>query len=299
LQLNRPTIDPPVPTSDRRVVPVTVLINTLNEEETIRGCLESVRWAAEIIVLDSFSRDRTVEIAREFTDRVIQVPFGGGGDLGAKQNWAMSNIKFGHEWVLMLDADDVVPPALANEIGSVLPDAKVDGFLISQRYHFMGRPLNHSLGKLYQLKLFRHTYYRVDEAVHETPIFTGRIGRLASQYLQLRDIDVEEYIRRNNSYSTREAELYDRLLGEPLGFGISGLIRADPLKRKGLLKRLWVRLPMRPVMLFFIFYVARLGFLDGATGFRFALVRGVGYEYTVGLKLKELRKRNQAGKVEP
>jgi glycosyltransferase involved in cell wall biosynthesis len=280
-------------------VPLTVLVNTLNEEETIRGCLESVRWADEIVLLDSFSRDRTVEIAHEFTDRVIQVPFVGAGELGAKQNWAMSNIKFGHEWVLMLDADDVILPALAREIASVLVNAKVDGFLISQRYHFMGRPLNHSLGKLYQLKLFRHSLYRADEAVHEAPVFTGRVGKLKSQYLQLRDIDMDEYIRRNNMYSTREAELYDRLLGEPLGFGISDLIRADLLKRKGLLKRLWVRLPMRPVMLFFIFYVARLGFLDGAAGFRFALVRGVGYEYAVGLQLKELRKRNQARKVEP
>lgn len=280
-------------------VPVTVLVNTLNEEATIRRCLESVRWAAEIVVLDSFSKDRTVAIAREFTDQVIQVPFVGGGELGAKQNWAMTNIKFGYEWVLMLDADDLVPPKLAKEIESALPGAAVDGFLISQEYHFMGRPLKHSLGKLYQLKLFRHSHYRVDEAIHETPIFTGSIGRLTSQYVQLRDIDTQEYIRRHNAYSTREAELYFRFRSEPLGFRLGDLIRADPIDRKKLLKRLWVRMPMRPLLLFFVYYVARLGFLDGMAGLRFALVRGIGYEYAVGLKLGELRKQAKQSEARP
>jgi glycosyltransferase involved in cell wall biosynthesis len=288
---SQPAANAALPVSEPPRVPVTVLVNTLNEEATLRTCLESVRWAAEIVVLDSFSHDRTVDIAREFTDQVMQVPFVGAGDLGAKQNWAMSNIKFGHEWVLMLDADDVVPQPLAEEIGSVLPGANVDGFLISQEYHFMGRPLKHSLGKLYQLKLFRHNRYRCDEAIHEEPIFTGRIGRLTSQYVQQRDIDIEEYVRRHNGYSTREADLYFRLRIEPLAFGIGDLIRADPLKRKKLLKRLWVRTPMRPLILFLLFYVARLGFLDGIAGFRFALVRGIAYEYAVGLKLAELQKR--------
>ncbi|MFI5282540.1 MAG: glycosyltransferase family 2 protein [Candidatus Dormibacterales bacterium] len=264
-----------------------MLVNTLNEEATIRRCLESVRWAAEIVVLDSFSRDKTVDIAREFTDKVVQVPFTGSGDLGAKQNWAMSNIKFAHEWVLMLDADDIVPPSLADEIASKLASANVDGFLISQRYHFMGRPLRHSLGKLYQLKLFRHSNYRCDEAIHEQPIFTGRIGRLDSQYVQTRDISVEEYIRRHNAYSTREADLYFQLRNEPIGFGIGDLMRADPLKRKQLIKRVWVRVPMRPAILFVVFYIGRLGFLDGMAGLRFALVRGIAYEYAVALKLKE------------
>lgn len=288
----QPTVDSDFRAPQPPRAPVTVLVNTLNEEATLRTCLESVRWADEIIVLDSFSQDATVSIAREFTDRIMQVPFVGSGDLGAKQNWAMSNIKFAHEWVLMLDADDLVPPVLAKEIASTLPDANVDGFLISQEYHFLGRPIKHSLGKLYQLKLFRHRYYRVDEAIHETPIFTGRIGKLKSQYIQRRDIDIEDYVRRHNAYSTREAELYFRLRREPLALGLSDLLRANPLERKKLLKRIWVRIPIRPAILFLIFYVLRLGFLDGLAGLRFALIRGIAYEYAVGLKLDELQKRS-------
>jgi glycosyltransferase involved in cell wall biosynthesis len=288
---SHPVTDVGLPLSERARVPVTVLVNTLNEEASIRACLESVRWAAEIVVLDSFSNDRTVDIAREFTDQVIQVPFVGAGELGKKRNWAMSNIKFGHEWVLMLDADDIVPQPLANEIAIVLQGAKVDGFLVSQEYHFMRRPLKHSLGKLYQLKLFRHRCYSCDEAIHEQPIFTGSIGKLVSQYIQLRDLNIEEYIRKHNAYSTREAELYFRLRSEPVAFGIVDLVRADPLKRRQMLKRLWVRVPFRPPLLFLVFYLFRLGFLDGMAGFRFALIRGIAYEYAVGLKLGELHKR--------
>jgi hypothetical protein len=155
----------------------------------------------------------------------------------------------------------------------------------------MGRALKHSLGKLYQLKLFRHRHYRCDEAVHEEPIFTGTIGTLTSQYVQVRDISIEEYIRRHNAYSTREAELYFRLRREPLVFGLRDLLRADPLKQRQLLKRIWVRMPMRPPILFLIFYFARLGFVDGMAGLRFALVRGLAYEYAVGLKLAELQKQ--------
>jgi hypothetical protein len=149
------------------------------------------------------------------------------------------------------------------------------------------------------LKLFRHRHYRCDEGIHEEPIFTGSIGTLATQYVQLRDVNVEEYIRRHNAYSTREAELYFRLRNEPIGFGVRELIRANPLKRKQFLKRLWVRMPMRPASLFLVYYVARMGFLDGLAGFRFALVRGIAYEYAVGLKLVELQKARGDSNAEP
>lgn len=271
-------------------VPVSVLVLTLNEERSIRACLESVRWADEVIVVDSFSTDRTVEIVHEYTDKVHQVPLTKMSDTGIKRNWAMENVPFTHEWVLSLDADNRVPEVLGDEISQALSTATVDGFLISQRYVFMGRPLTHCLGPMYQLKLFKHRLFRCDEAIHERPIFSGRVGYLKNYYIHDDKKSLYEYIERHNIYSTREAELYRQLRQQPLDFDVRRFLTIDSVARKQMLKRLWVRLPMRPFLLFLLFYVVRRGFLDGPEGLIFSILRGAGYEFLIGIKEWEMNR---------
>ena len=269
-------------------VPVSVLILTLNEEQNIRACLESVKWAADIIVVDSFSTDGTVAIAREYTTKIYQVALGKLSDAGVKRNWAMSNVDFAHEWVLSLDADDRIPEALSTEIAEVLRSPRVDGFLVRQRYIFMGQPLRFCLGPLYQLKLFKHRLYRCDEAIHERPLFGGRVAYLKGCYLQEGKKTLFEYIERHNLYSSREAEARRAMRKEPLTFSLRQLLVGDAVTRKRLLTALWVRMPMRPAVLFLLFFVFRLGFLDGKRGLIYSLLRGCGYEFLINIKQWEM-----------
>lgn len=267
-----------------QTVPVSVLILTLNEERNIRACLESIKWAPDIIVVDSFSTDRTVEIAKGYTTKVYQIPLSKLSDVGVKRNWAMANVDFAHEWVLFLDADDRIPEALAAEIARALRSPRVDGFLVRQRYIFMGQALKYCLGPLYQLKLFRHRLYRCDEAIHERPLFDGQVGYLKGYYLQEGKKTLFEYIERHNVYSSREAEFRRELRKAPLTLNVRQFLTADAVTRKRILTAIWVRMPMRPLVLFLVFYFVRLGFLDGRRGLIFSLLRGCGYEFLINIK---------------
>ena len=153
---------------------VSVLVLTRNEEANIAECLESLRWAAEVLVVDSMSTDRTVEIAEALGAKVCPHAFAGYAD---QRNWALQNLPFAHDWVLMIDADERIPGALADEIREVLSRSSdaYSGFYISRRLFFMGRWLRH--GGLYPtwlLRLFKRRVARVEERpVNEHVIVNG------------------------------------------------------------------------------------------------------------------------------
>src|SRR5947208_15176837 len=132
--------------------PVSVLVLSRDEAANIGECLESLRWADEVFVVDSLSTDRTAEIARALQAKVHLHPFVGYAD---QRNWALQNLPFAHDWVLMIDADERIPGALADEIREVLSRSSdaYSGFYISRRLFFMGRWLRH--GGLYPTWLLR------------------------------------------------------------------------------------------------------------------------------------------------
>ena len=123
--------------------PVTAMIFTLNEEPNLPACLDSLRWCDDVIVIDSFSTDRTEEICRERGVRFFQHPFAG---FGTQRNWAVDNTSPRHDWILILDADERVPDAMADEMAARLASAPPDiaAFRVKRRFHLWGRWLEHS-----------------------------------------------------------------------------------------------------------------------------------------------------------
>jgi glycosyltransferase involved in cell wall biosynthesis len=269
-------------------VPISVLIFTNNEELHIQDCLESVTWADEIFLVDSFSQDRTVEIARCYTERIYQKEFKG---LGAKKNWAFQNLTFSHEWVLSVDADEKIPEMLRDEIAVSIATSKVDGYLIRQRYYFFGKALEHAVGSLFKLKLFKWRKYRCEETIHEYAIFNGRTACLKYPYDHIDRRSLSDYIQRHNKYSSQEAELYLQMRGQKLDFNPIRFLSADSSAKKQMLKRIWVRFPIwaRPPVMFCWFYFLKMGFLDGIQGLIFSILRGAIYEFHVSVKLWEKR----------
>src|SRR5881227_2262413 len=168
---------------------VSAVVVTLNEEERLRACLESLTWADEIVVVDAESSDKTVQIAREFTDRVWVRPWPG---FAGQKNFAIEQAT--GDWIFSVDADEEVPPELRVEIGAVLEGRgeSVQAYWVPRRNIFWGRWVRH--GGLYpdwQVRLFRRGRGRFGtRAVHESVSVDGRVERLTGhlEHRSYRDI---------------------------------------------------------------------------------------------------------------
>jgi glycosyltransferase involved in cell wall biosynthesis len=234
-------------------VPLSVIIPVKNEEANIGACIDSVAWADQIFVVDSRSSDATCEIAAAKGARVVQFAFTGGWP--KKKNWALENLPFAHDWVLLLDADERVPAALAGEISSHRRDPKgCDGFYMNRRMLFLGRWIRHcGWYPSWNLRFFRHSKGRFerlttadpgdtgDVEVHEHVILDGRPGYLEHDLLHEDFKNISHFIDRHNRYSTWEAAVYrefrrGRSEGQTIGAALGGtplVGRADHRGRVG------------------------------------------------------------------
>lgn len=284
-----------------RKIPVSVLIPAKNEEKNLPACLASVACADEIFVVDSQSDDRSVEICQEFGAQVVQFHFN--GSWPKKKNWALENLPFRHEWVLIVDCDERITPELWEQIDRAIHSQECSGYYINRRVFFLGRWIRHG-GRYpdWNLRLFRHAAGRYenlqtsdtpntgDNEVHEHVILQGKVGYLQADMLHEDFRDIFQWLARHNRYSNWEARVYYNLLS---GKGERGTIGAklfgDAVQRKRFLKRIWVRLPFKPLLRFILIYILQLGFLDGRAGFIYACLMSQ-YEHHIGVKLYELRR---------
>lgn len=270
---------------------LSVLVPTLNEELNLAACLESVAWADEIFVVDSFSTDATLEIARRYTDRVYQHAF---VNYSLQKNWALDTLPFAHEWVLILDADERVTPELRQEIQQTLarPDA-CDGYYLNRRFYFLGRWIRHcGWYPSWNLRLFKHALGRYDQReVHEHLVLRGRVGYLKHDLIHEDRRPLEAFLARHNRYSSLEAKARLKAERNRQATALRASPFGGPVERKRWLReRVWPRLPLKPALLFLYMYLVRAGFLDGPEGLAFCLFHAF-QEFTVGLKLRELRAR--------
>lgn len=274
-------------------VPLSVLVPTLDEELNLPRCLESVAWADQLLVVDSYSSDRTVEIARHFTPHVYQHKF---ENYSAQKNWALDNLPFAHEWVFILDADERASLELKTEIeGIVRGEGRTVGYYVNRRFIFLGRWIKHSgWYPSWNLRLFKYGLARYDErAVHEHMVVKGPVGYLRNDLLHLDERPLEAFVARHNRYSSLEATERLKALRTHNPTRLTADLFGDPVVRKRFLReRIWPRLPAKPLMLFLYMYFLRLGFLDGWQGFAFCMFHFF-QELMVGLKMREMRARER------
>ena len=240
--------------------PVTAYTLTFNEARQIRAVLESVKWADEIILVDSFSIDGTVEIAREHSARVLSEKFCGFGKL---RNLALDAAT--HDWVFSLDADERCTPELAAEIRRELAAPRFDAYHVPRKSHFLGHWVRHSgwYPDYRQPQLFDRTKLRYnDELVHESYTLNGRLGYLREHVLQYPWDTMEIATAKLQRYSTLMAQRY-----------------ADMNKRATL-----SRLIGSPVAMFLKMFVVQQGFRDG----RYGLILASLYAYYTFLKYAKL-----------
>jgi glycosyltransferase involved in cell wall biosynthesis len=245
---------------------VSVVVVTRNEEERIRACLEAVAWADELIVVDAESEDKTASIARELTDHVIVRPWPG---YAAQKNHGLDLAR--GAWILSIDTDEIVSPALRAEVERVVAaDGPADGYAVPRRNIFWGRWVRH--GGLYpdwQVRLFRRGRGRFSErAVHESVQVDGDVRRLGGHLEHRSYRDVSDFLARADRYSTLAAE--------------------DVIARGGRVHA-W-DFVVRPLGRFVGMYALERGFLDGWRGFLLAAL----YAYYVLIRCAKVWERTRA-----
>ena len=239
---------------------LSIVVITYNEAHTIRACLESVAFADEIIVLDSGSHDDTCAIARAYTDHVFVLDWPGDGP---QRNRGIERAT--GEWVLCLDADERVTPALATEIVSAIQDSPYNGFSIPFLSHYLAKPIHFGDWRNERhTRLFRQAKGRYSgsevygaQGAHSRPVIKGRVGKLQHPILHYPFPTLEKVLSKMNQYSSGGAALKAAMgqkssLGKAIGHG------------------LWA---------FFRGYFLRAGFLDGREGFLLAVSNAEGAYY--------------------
>jgi len=266
----------------------SVLILTRNEEVNLPGCLNSVRWCDDVVVLDSKSTDRTREIAREAGARVEEREF---DDFGSQRNYALEKIRFRHPWVFQLDADEHFREELRVECERVMVKGEKSAYSVPNRIFFMGKWIKHCTQYPFpQVRFVKVGEVRFRKAGHGQALDWAQRGEGAIEvpYDHFNfSKGLGDWMQKHRHYAEQEAENTLRLRREPVGWG--DLWRGDRLARLRSMKRVMVRLPGRALVKFVYLYVICRGFLDGMPGLIYCGLQGY-YEFLVGAKVRELEK---------
>ncbi|HEY3396320.1 MAG TPA: glycosyltransferase family 2 protein [Armatimonadota bacterium] len=267
---------------------ITALVPTFNEEDNIRACLEHLTWVDQLIVVDSFSTDRTLEIAREFTDEVVQHEY---VNSATQKNWALSTLPLRGRWTLIVDADERIVPELAEEILRVVIDDDRDygGYFLNRRNYFFGHWIRHAgMYPSWNLRLFRTGAARYETKEVDADVYLlepGRVGYLKHDMEHYSFRSIQECVRKFDRYAGWDAHERAKPPAE----------QDDQAEVAGALggtrtwaRRVFEKLPAKPVVIFLYMYFLKLGFLDGRAGFVTCGLWAV-REFLTEAKLWELR----------
>lgn len=281
---------------------LTTIILTYNSEASIAQVIHACKdISARILVIDSYSTDKTVEIAQSLCCEVFQHPF---DNYSAQRNWAQGRIHADPEsWVLHLDSDEVLSPELSASIRQTLssPDPAVDGYLMRRLSYFLGRPIRYgSINPSWHLRLYRADKGQCEDRLYDQHfIVAGKTKRLNGLLLDLQITTLEKWTAAHNRWSSAEAQEVLRQLqalnreeGQQLRASLRGDLR---MKKRWLKNNLWYRTPLfgRCFVFFFYSYFIRFGFLDGKAGLVYHVLQSFWFRFLVDAKIMEQLQSDQ------
>lgn len=278
-------------------LPVSVIVAARNEEKNLPRCLAALRGVGEVFVVDSQSTDATPEIARTFGAKVVQFHYQGGWP--KKRQWAIDNLRFEFEWILLVDADEALTPELALEIAEAIKHGDCDGYYISLRMHFLGKVLRHGGAGFWKLALFRlgkgHYECRLrgqdasmaDMEIHEHVVVDGPTARLKEPLIHHNIESLSRYIQKHDEYSNWESRV---LLADSNAEELQPSLFGNQAQRRRWLKKKLFAMPGSPGLLFVYRYFLRGGFLDGVPGLIYCSFQAVQMFHTKA-KIYELKTR--------
>lgn len=265
---------------------ISVLILTKNEQQDLPGCLASVAWSDDVHVLDSGSTDQTPDIARQHGVNLSVRPFDG---YASQRNAGLAS-SFKHGWVLLLDADERIPPALQAEMLAFVKSAPntVAAARMRRRDIWWGTWLKHAQISPFYIRLVRVGRAHYEREINEVLVVNGDVHELQQPFDHFPfSKGLDHWITKHNTYSRMEAEFIAKQLGTDSSWK-QALFNRDFNVRRRHQKGLFYKMPCRPLIKLAYMLVARRAFLDGWAGIRYALLQAI-YEYFIVLKTKELR----------
>lgn len=290
------------PMSHEVSLPVSVIIPVRNEARNLPRCLESLRGAGEIYVVDSGSTDETVEIARSFGAKVVQFHYRGGWP--KKRQWAMDTLPLAYDWILLLDADEVLTSDSVEEIRQAIRHREYNGYYFALRMYFLGRVLRHGDASFYTSpRLLRRAKGRFecrfkdqdasmgDMEAHERVVVEGRTAKLRNPLVHHNVNSLSRYILKHDEYSNWEAQAW--LAGESSYHDLPPALCGTQAQRRRWLKKYCLGLPGSPLLFFLYKYIFRLGFLDGVPGLIYCCFQGIQF-FHIKAKIYELRMNSEA-----
>lgn len=271
------------------------MIITFNEALNLPHCLRALQgWTRKVFVIDSGSTDGTPEIARSFGAEVIHHPWEG---YARQKNWGLRTLPFEADWVLILDADEVIPVEVRDRLVEIdarpVASVKENGFFINRLTIFLGRPIRHcGYFPSWNMRFFKRgrASYE-DREVHEHMIVDNPVGYIREPMLHDDRRGLEHYVAKHNRYSTLEARAIFQEIRDPAGAArVAPNLTSETRRRRWLKRYFMPYVPMPSVWRFLYMYMLRLGILDGRAGLEFCRFISV-YDYLVALKLRELRRQ--------
>jgi glycosyltransferase involved in cell wall biosynthesis len=285
-------------------VPLSVLVVTRNEELNLERCLASVHgFADQVFVVDSASTDRTREIARRFADEVHELPYDHTRIIPWIFQWGLDYLPIRNDWVLILEADQALPPELRAEIGALLARREIaeEGFYIRRRQIFRGKPIRFGgYGRKHLLKLFHRGRGQLDPLEQDTRVYVGgRVGRLRSplEEWNRKEDAILFYLEKHLRYADAFAREEMVRRRDRLPWKLTPRLLGTSDQRTLWLKSRYYRLPLllRPALYFGYRYFLLLGFLDGKNGFVFHFLQAFWFRLVVDVRLEELLREGEAG----
>lgn len=281
------------------MLPITVILAVKNEAVNLPKCLASLQQAERVVVIDSGSTDATPQIVKDAGAELVQFHYQGGHP--KKRQWALETLQITTPWVLLLDADEVVPAELWKEIEQAIasPTAPT-AFLITKGFHFLGKRLAFGGFSFQAVLLFKTGSARFekilaeadsgfDMEVHERLIVNGTIGSLKTPLIHEDFKSLHAYIDRHNRYSTWEAQVRTRFLktGQWGEETVKPKLFGNSQERRRWLKYVALRVPFEPTLWFLYHYIFKLGFLEGRQGWIASRIRAQ-YIFQVRAKMHEM-----------
>lgn len=266
----------------------SIYILTYNEELDIGPCIESALLSDDVVVVDSFSSDRTVEIASRYPVRVVQHRF---ESHGRQRTWMLESVPAKYNWIYILEADERMTPELFRECLQAIQTDQYVGYYAAERVMFMGRWIRRSTQyPRYQLRLLKHGKVWFSDYGHtEREVFEGETSFLRETYPHYTSgKGLSRWIEKHNRYSTDEAKETIRQLEHGQVNWKELFLGRSEVERRRALKDLSLRLPFRPLVRFIYMYFFLGGCLDGQAGFAWCTLQAF-YEYLILLKVWELQ----------
>lgn len=262
----------------------SIIILTYNEEDTLQGCLDSIKWCDDVVIIDSFSSDKTCEIAKQSGARIFQNKF---TDFAQQRNFANDTIDFKHNWVFHLDADEHFTNDLRTECNQAAVTYQFGAFLVPAKEMLWGKWLKYAAGTVYQMRFHKLNDARFEQYGHgqrECDLKRG-LGKLKNRYEHyFFSKGVNQWFVKHLKYAADEAQNEQNVTLNKISY--TKLITGKSYEKRRVLKAISYKMPFRPLLKFFYMYLFKLGFLDGKVGFRFCVMKSI-YEQFIILKKAE------------